>query len=165
MWKINIASMFSPLLTSVERLDLPLNSVSTPVISENGYVYAGWGGYDASFVGEGGIVGVLASAFSTFFDVYGNGAGTGSAAGDLVQSSPIVWTDAEETGDDFIYFTTNSGSGAGWCFRYGDTSTTPTQVWTAPNTSGNNYSLQGMAYSDSGYVVWGDDGDNLYVAP
>ncbi|MDR2360479.1 MAG: hypothetical protein LBD85_04255 [Oscillospiraceae bacterium] len=147
-------------------------STSTPVISENGYVYIGYYYYNASFVGNGGVAGILAANFQTgsLFDVYGNGiSGTGTA-GDPVQSSAIVSSGVDpdtELPIDYIYFTTNSASGKGYAYSYTENSKIPrvgvvASLWSAGGTSGNPYAVQGFA-SDSGYLVYGDDGNNLYI--
>jgi hypothetical protein len=170
LWQIPVASLTTatpttpvsvqfgtaPTSTSVE------NSTSTPVISANGYIYVGSYGYDADFNGIGLVQAVAVNGFSptsTVIDIYG----TKANPLDPVQSSPIVWSVSEPNNDDYIYFTTNSGSGAGYCYRLRNGSTVSMR-WTYANTSGNKYSVQGMA-SDGGHVVWGDDGNNLYIAP
>jgi hypothetical protein len=126
---------------------------STPVVSANGYVYVG---YNVSF-SSGGVVAVptgFTSATSPT-DIY---------SGDPVQSSPIAYSVTTPGAlVDYIYFTTNSGSGAGYCYYNDISGSDIDEAWTLANTSGNKYSVQGMA-SDNAYLIWGDDGNNLYIA-
>jgi hypothetical protein len=128
------------------------------VISANGYVYVGSYGYDANFNGIGLVQAVAVAGFSptsTVIDVYG----TKAAPLDPVQSSVIVYTSAPW---NYVYFTTNSGSGAGYCYRHNVTSGAVQSVWSAGGTSSNPYAVQGFA-SDGGYLVYGDDGNYLYI--
>jgi hypothetical protein len=127
-------------------------STSTPVVSNNDIIYVGSSWYDST-MGQGqGTVQAFNLSLNSLGAVY---------TGDPVQSSPIVYTD-EDTGYDYIFFTTNDVNGAGYCYRFSGFGT-ELEEWTYANTSGNNYSVQGMA-SDAGYLVWGDDGKNLYIA-
>ncbi|MDR1065104.1 MAG: hypothetical protein LBL25_01885 [Oscillospiraceae bacterium] len=152
LWQINSS------LSTLVALPLPGNSTSTPVATANSQVYVGW---SESF-GGGGIVGVPTGNFvqTALFDVYGNGAGTGSAAGDPVQSSPIVYSDTDDE-IDYIYFTTNSSSGKGYAYSY-TVGASAVLLWSAGGTSNNPYAVQGFA-SDGGYLVYGDDGNYLYI--
>jgi hypothetical protein len=159
LYRADASSIIPGQTPSYTYVPLSYASTSTPVISDNNYVYVGtYNGFTSGTV-EAILYSNIAPS-ATMVPIYPE-SGTGAP----VQSSPIVWSDAT---DDYVYFTTNSSSGAGYCY-YIDTTASPlsaSEEWTAPNTSGNNYSLQGMAYSDiGGYVVWGDDGNNLYIAP
>lgn len=148
---------------------LTTTTTSTPVRSGLGYVYVGYSGDYTDFVTPansgpvGGVIGVPTASFSTGnrFQVYGT-AVTTNVTGNPVQSSPIVWTDEEADPNplDYIYFTTNSANGEGYCYSYDGS--TPAQVWAAGGTSGNRYALQGFA-SGCGYLVYGDDDVYLYV--
>jgi outer membrane protein assembly factor BamB len=62
--------------------------------------------------------------------------------------------------DDYIYFTTNSSSGAGYCYSFDFV--TGTQMWSAAATSGNKYALQGFSAANQ-FLIYGDDGDYLYI--
>jgi hypothetical protein len=124
-------------------------STSTPVISDKGYIYVG--SYNNDGTG-------LVEAYTP-----GDGVNTPPALaaviynpGDAVRSSPIVYTDGTGTWD-YIYFTTYSASGAGYCYRYNGTNAQ--QRWA---TTGNAQAFQGFA-SDGGYLVYGDDSNNLYI--
>lgn len=158
IWRGTVSGLLTDALLNYEfvqgngYLNSDGNTTSTPVVSENGYIYVGWY-YYGTYTGAapGGVIAIAP-----------NGAVTNVFSGAPVQASPIVWTDNEVTGYDYIYFTTNNGAGAGYCYSFDGSTAEP--VWTYANTSGNNYSLQGMA-SDDGYVIWGDDGNNLYIAP
>jgi hypothetical protein len=119
-------------------------------------VYAG---YNNGFT-SGGVVVIPASAFgSVITTVY---------SGDPVQSSPIVWSD-EGNEMDYVYFTTNADytystppTHNGYCYSVDVSGSppVPSLVWN-PGTGGT-YALQGFA-SDGGYVVYGDDGNTLYI--
>jgi hypothetical protein len=157
LWKFDSLSLSDPSpISSSAIIKNSQSSTSTPVISDNDILYVGssFTQFGPTPVTIGTVQAFDPSNLSLLAQIY---------TGDAVQASPIVWTDSEETFNDFIYFTTNSGNGAGYCYSYGGSGTTPTQEWTHANTSGNNYSLQGMA-SDNGYTVWGDDGNRLYIA-
>lgn len=129
------------------------SSTSTPVISSNGYVYVG-----AYYGYTDGRVFAFNTSLTSQYTVY---------SGDPVQASPIVYSTSD--GDylkDYIYFTTNSGTGAGYCYLLQkDTiweDVTTSHCWTAGGASGNRYSIQGFA-ADNGYLVYGDDGGMLYI--
>ena len=84
-------------------------------------------------------------------DVVKNVAGNGMP----VQSSIVVMGDG--SGTDYLYFNTNSGTGAGHCYSYDGT--TAASVWA---TETKTYALGGMAI-DNGYAVFGNDYNFLYV--
>jgi hypothetical protein len=150
LWKLPVSSLLTTSSLST-YVGLSGASTSTPVISENGYVYVGtYSGFTS-----GTVEAFPVSNFVT-------GAKVPIYSGDPVQASPIVYTDQESTFDDYIYFTTNSGSGKGYCYSYGGTGTTPQSRWSAGGTSGNRYAEQGFA-SDNGYLVYGDDSNTLYI--
>jgi hypothetical protein len=143
----------SALPGSLARVMLPVGytTTSTPVISSNGYIYVGYSIFN-SYPGAGGVVAIDASAFTSTIDVY---------SGDPVQASPIVYSN---DADDYVCFTTNSDAGKGYCYCF-DTSfpTVPATIaWSAGGTSSNPYAVQGFA-SDGGYLVYGDDGNYLYI--
>jgi hypothetical protein len=80
-------------------------------------------------------------------------------SGDPVQASPIVYSGSYY---DLIYFTTNSSTGKGYCYYYDTNYPYSEPVWSAGGTSANPYAEQGFA-SDNGYLVYGDDANNLYI--
>lgn len=147
LWRITNGTSSTPTVVS---LALSGNTTSTPVVSENSYVYVG---YFSGFTAGGvSCVPTSFSASTTPTSIY---------SANPVQSSPIVYS-VEDTGD-YIYFTTNSATGAGYCyFRPYGNSPTVQQIWTAAGTSNNRYALQGFA-SDNGYLIYGDDGNYLYI--
>jgi hypothetical protein len=149
IWGIDV--MLSPVYGAAA---LQLNSTSTPVLSDSRIIYVGTYGYNPTTFASVGTVEAFDRSLTHLATIY---------KGDPVQASPIVWTDEEsDPPKDYVYFTTNSGTGAGWCYSY-PLGGTPAQVWTSPNTSANAYSVQGMASSE-GFVIWGDDGNYLYIA-
>ena len=147
LWKVNPVSLTS----AAAPIVLPNNSTSTPAISANGYLYVGYHNL-ATWPGTGGVVAVNKTTFTgTPITIY---------SGDPVQSSPIVYTSGNW---NYVYFTTNSATGAGYCYRHNTAGTQAVQaVWNAVGTSSNPYALQGFS-SDRGYLVYGDDGNNLYI--
>ena len=152
--KIEVATLLAPVPTvATQSINYAL-STSTPVISDSGNVY--FGVHTAGWPSYGGVIGTQASSFSSLFSVYGN-ALSNPPEGDPVQASPIVYS---YNGTDYIYFTTNSGSGKGYCCKYDGLDAD--LAWQAGGASGNRYSMQGFA-SDDGYLVYGDDGGMLYI--
>lgn len=119
---------------------LPAASTSTPVISDNDRLYVGYySGFNA-----GGVKG---------FKLADNKDNAPTAIGSItnkgpVQSSVVVYS---ESTTDYIYFTTNSSTGAGYC--YSNTGSSFTNKW---ETASDTYALQGMA-SGNGYLVFGND--------
>ena len=156
LWSMPTANLptTATTITITDCYDIPYSntSVSTPVVSPNGYVYVGTSEYNSStFASQGSVVAYNASnLFGIPTTVY---------YGDPVQASPIVYTAAPW---NYVYFTTNSSSGAGYCYRHNPTSGVVQSVWTAGGTSSNPYAVQGFA-SDNGYLVYGDDGNYLYI--
>lgn len=157
LWRINPDD-----LTNIDSpLALRGNSTSTPVISQNGYVYVGWNGYTGpSFTSIGGVqVADINDFASGLDDIYGDG----TTAGDPVQASPIVFSDTTPDEEiDYIYFTTNSANGGGYGYYNGIGGQEIDELWSEEGTSGNNYALQGFA-ADNGYLVYGDNGSYLYI--
>lgn len=150
IWRIPIEELMSntPTVTSNYVKDAA-NSTSTPAISDDGILFVGTSYFDEDFVGRGTVQAFRADSLDYIDRVY---------EGDAVQSSPVVYCNDDQY---YVYFTTNSSSGAGYCYSF-DGSNMGTQIWTAGGTSGNRYSLHGFS-SDSGYLVYGDDGNRLYI--
>jgi hypothetical protein len=163
LWQIVPSDLLIPQFVAKNGVDLSgRSSTSTPVLSDNGYVYVGtYNGFTSGTV-DAYNPGTGATPMPTHRDTIYDATTSPTRVADPVQSSVIVWSDGL---DDYIYFTTNSNNGAGYCYIYDGSTQSINAQWTFANTSGNNYSLQGMAYSSAGYVIWGDDGNNLYVAP
>lgn len=127
-------------------LELPYKTTSTPAVSSNNYIYLGYNyGYTI-----GGVYAIPAdfTDSTTPVAIY---------SGDPVQASPIVYTSGNW---DYVYFTTNSYTGAGYCYRFNGSSAQ--SRWTAGGTSTNRYAVQGFS-SENGYLVYGDDGSTLYI--
>ncbi len=146
LWKITDGTTSDP--TVVYR-QLNGNSTSTPVVSNNNYVYVGY----SSGYSSGGVVCVPANFTSstTLTSIY---------SGHPVQSSPLVYTYG---GYDYVYFTTNHENGKGYCYSwYAGYQATIANVWALGGTSGNPYAVQGFS-SENGYLVYGDDGNYLYI--
>ncbi|ACV62796.1 Pyrrolo-quinoline quinone [Desulfofarcimen acetoxidans DSM 771] len=73
-----------------------------------------------------------------------------------VQSSPVIYC---KGGNTYIYYTTNSASGKGYCLK--DDGSSRTVVWIVPS-SGGTYTVQGMAASGN-YVVFGNDYGQIFM--
>lgn len=125
---------------------------STPTVAKNGNIYVGYySGFNA-----GGIQKVMAP--------------TSGSEGSVVTLNPTGWNQPVQCSplvrtvgpNDYIFVNTNSGTGAGYCFKVGSSVTAAnqaTQVWSTP---ANTYALGGMACSN-GYIVFGNDYNNLYI--
>jgi hypothetical protein len=157
LWKINTG------LTSAVALDIKdasyvSSSTSTPVVSGNGYVYVGGYGYDyTTYQSLGAIKAVPVNNFdsahlTTIWQKSGEG----------VQSSPVVYS-RTKTKTDYLYFTTNAYLGYGYCISHVTTTGVTASIWDTVGETGSTYTLQGMAVSDSGYVVFGNDANYLYI--
>ena len=145
-------------------VELPGASTSTPVVSNNSFVYVGWYRQSTGFVGSGGVVTVPVAKFLTgsLVDVYGNGVSGSGVSGDMVQSSPLVRTIG---GENYIYFTTNASNGKGYCYQHTPSSAAAQFVWSAGGTIPTpyeHYTLQGFA-ANNGYLIYGDDASDIYI--
>lgn len=136
---------------TISNVRLPSNTTGTPTVSDNGYLYIGCYNYGV-YPTTGAVVAIPTSSFNSYTTIY---------SGDSVQASPVVYSN-KRTGTDYVYFTTNTTSGNGYCYSYVKNATSATQVWNTSSVTGN-YTLQGMAVSDSGYMVFGNDANTLYV--
>ncbi|MDR3288315.1 MAG: hypothetical protein LBT22_02685 [Peptococcaceae bacterium] len=155
LWGIAVTDLLRISTTSNDAVvKASETSTSTPVVSESGYIYVG-----ANQLFSSGSVQAFDLTLANLAPVY---------SGDPVQASPIVYTD-EATGDDYIYFTTNADHSQdtppvtnhnGYCYSYLPGAATGTLVWNP--SLGGTYALQGFA-ADNGYLVYGDDGNNLYI--
>ena len=155
LWRIDLSTVASghPVLTYVQisLSNASVSSTTTPVISNN-IVYVGANGYQttAPYAAAGAVQAFNATTLAKVVDVY---------VGDPVQASPIVYASSPW---NYVYFTTNSSTGAGYCYRHNWNSTVVQSIWTAGGTSSNRYAVQGFS-ADNGYLVYGDDGNNLYI--
>jgi hypothetical protein len=151
-YKIQTSTITSGTPT-ITNLALPsgANSTSTPVVSSNGVIYVSY--YIAgSYPATGGVVAIKDSTFSSYTTVY---------SGDSVQGPVIVYTSGNY---DYVYFTTNTDAGKGYCYSVLKTNLASSAKWNTATTIGTaNYILQGMAASENGYLVFGNDANTLYV--
>lgn len=138
-----------------------LNAVSTSTPTKVGNkIYVGYyNGFN-----KGGVTEVTesrtasASSYVSKCDLID---GTGSTANNMpVQSSLVVLPNADSSAAAYVYFSSNSNVGAGYC--YAVNGTTATKVWDTSAAGGGTYALGGMA-SDGGYMVFGNDYNNLYI--
>ena len=159
VWRIPLAGLMSssPAIVSNYVKD-SRNSTSTPVISENGILYVGTSYFDDHFEGHGTVFAYHADTLGNITAVY---------EGDAVQASPVVYSqNGIGIEEDYVYFTTNSPQGAGHCYSLKKdlmmVTTTIEHKWSVDGTSTNRYSLQGFS-ADKGTLVYGDDGNRLYI--
>lgn len=139
LWACTIGSGGVP---SIDwRATLGGTSTSTPTKVGN-RIYVG---YYSGF-SSGGVQCVDAGGSHTVSTV---------ATGFPVQCS--ILAQGNGTGTDYVYFNTNAATGAGYCYSYNGT--TGTQAW---KTANDTYALGGMAH-DNGYLVFGNDYNNLYI--
>lgn len=138
-----------------------LNAVSTSTPTKVGNkIYVGYyNGFN-----KGGVTEVTesrtasASSYVSKCDLIN---GTGSPANNMpVQSSLVVLPNADSSAAAYVYFSTNSNVGAGYC--YAVNGTTATKVWDTSAAGGGTFALGGMA-SDGGYMVFGNDYNYLYI--
>lgn len=138
-----------------------LNAVSTSTPTKVGNkIYVGYyNGFN-----KGGVTEVTesrtasASSYVSKCDLID---GTGSPANNMpVQSSLVVLPNADSSAAAYVYFSSNSNVGAGYC--YAVNGTTATKVWDTSAAGGGTYALGGMA-SDGGYMVFGNDYNYLYI--
>lgn len=148
LWKYRVSD------GDITYASIGATSTSTPVISENGYLYIGC--YGSS------IKGVKALKLEDFNDDITSATDAKWISiydGASVQASVIVYTSAVDE-CDYVYFTTNVGNGSGHCYYLTKDDTSDYGlVWSTPE---GTYTLQGMA-ACSGYLTFGDDNNNFYV--
>ena len=137
-----------------------LNAVSTSTPTKVGNkIYVGYyNGFN-----KGGVTEVTESRDTTPASCVAKHdliSGTGSTANNMpVQSSLVVLPNADSSAAAYVYFSSNSSVGAGYC--YAVNGTTATEVWNTSAAGGGTYALGGMA-SDGGYMVFGNDYNYLY---
>ena len=164
LWKLDVALTTASVITIVDSTYVQY-STSTPVVSANGYIYVG--GYNTVYdpntwttTYKGAIKAVPVSTFDV--DDMKTAWYSGSEA---VQSSVVVFsTSNPSTGIpvDYLYFTTNGATGKGYCASYVPSATSSSPVWDT-SSEGTGYTLQGVAVSDNGTVVFGNDDNELYI--
>lgn len=165
LWKLstNLSDASAVRFADDEDNSYVKNSSSTPAVSLSGRIYVG--GYNIYWdstgtrVYKGALKSVKSSDWTTETTptVYTNWQSANSGA---IQSSPVVGLRALGA-TDFVCFTTNGPDGDVLCVKVGKNSTgLGTTVWTC--TSGT-YTLQGVAISDNGAVVFGNDNNRLCV--
>jgi hypothetical protein len=155
LWQIAVSDLLV-ISTSSNGANLQTSGTtsSTPVISANGYIYVGtYAGFASGSV-EAYTPGNATTAPNFVSTIY---------KGDPVQSSVIVQSDTVITNTDYIYFTTNTNSttyvGTGYCYSFNGTPSPVSPLW---SQAAGNAALQGFS-SNNGYLVFGDDSDNLYI--
>jgi hypothetical protein len=134
------------------------SSTSTPVISGNNILYVGsYSGFSSGYVEA-----FDPTSLNPVAQIYP----VGTATGDPVQASPIVFSvtaGSPAQRIDYVYFTTNSSSGAGYCYSLTNLNAPViASVWSVAGTGGNPYAVQGFA-ADNGYLVYGNDGNVLSI--
>lgn len=118
-----------------------VTSTSTPVKTSNGIYVGYYGGFES-----GGIIKINKTAIS-IDETFGIGP---------VQSSIIAKSNGTT---DYLYFTTNSKDGGG--YGYAVEGKAFNELW-SPTEGTGIYTLQGMA-SNNGYLMYGNDGNNIFI--
>ena len=131
------------------------------MVSGSGRVYVG--GYniywDSTGTGvyKGALKNVKTSEWAgTSTSVYTNWQSADSGA---IQSSPVVSYIATRQ-MDYVYFTTNGPDGKIVCERMARLGSGSAEMWSAES---GTYTLQGIAVSDDGYIIFGNDNNRLFV--
>ncbi len=124
-------------------------STSTPVVSDNWNLYVGTNN------------GFANGTVKCFTNVHQNLPFTSAAVYNTapVQASPVVYRSGTT---DYVYFTTNTSNGQGYCLKKESGVNALTFQWATYQGGDGRYMLQGMA-SSSGYLVFGDDKANVYI--
>jgi outer membrane protein assembly factor BamB len=157
LWQVRVVDLLkAATINFVNNYNMKARTTtSTPVISENGIIYVGTYNNDgtgnvwAFYPGDG------VETAPTLADVI--------YSGDTVQSSPIVYSDTTSGSRiDYIYFTAYSANGKGYCYYNDIDGGDIDEAWAAGGTSSNPQAFQGFA-SDGGKLVYGDDGNRLYI--
>lgn len=166
IWKIywpHIYSLDNPVSGDVSFIQLSGgSSTSTPVISDNDYIYVGT--YGSSTYSNNGVRAIPVSNFSANAVInVSSGTGSGKTGTNrAVQSSVIVYSTST---DDYVYFTTNqhtttnAQSGRGFCYKHTISGHACSEMW---NSGDGNFALQGMSAAN-GYLTFGNDGHTFYV--
>ena len=134
-------------------VDLEAPSTSTPVVSSSGIIYVGtYSGFTTGSVYA--VKAPTSGNIGTKYQLFN---------GKPVQSSVIVKFDNVNF-CDYLYFTTNSSDGAGYCYQAVSTGSgvVGSPIWNTTTSTGLTYTLQGMA-AGSNCVVFGNDGSKLYI--
>ncbi|MCD8054627.1 MAG: hypothetical protein LUF00_11455 [Lachnospiraceae bacterium] len=151
LWKYSISD------GSLIYANIGGTSTSTPTISENGYIYVGC--YGSSVKGVKALAvsdfsaNITSASDSTWKTIYTDDTSTIYGK---VQASVIVYTSGNY---DYVYFTTNTSDGAGYCYQVSKTRGTSSSRW---STSDSTYMLQGMA-SCGGYLTFGNDNNEFFI--
>jgi hypothetical protein len=164
LWQVLVSDLTSSTApASLQSVSLTDASTSTPLITSNERIYVGtYNSFTSGTVKvyNPGTATTPPTPANTTDPPYDNIIYTG----DPVQSSVIAYSDSfYNLKRDYIYFTTNASGGKGYnYFILEDTNADLlyfTYDWEA---GGPGYAVQGFS-SDGGYLVYGDDGNQLYI--
>jgi hypothetical protein len=164
LWKLNTA-LTTAANVRIYDTTYAITTTSTPVVSANRQIYVGGykttynsATYTTEYAGEVWKVPVNSFNQSALQSLWVSNS-------EAVQSSIVAYsTTNPSTGVpiDYLYFTTNGASGKGYCLSYAPGSVSSAAVWTTGSV-GTGYTLQGVAVSDNGIVVFGNDDNELYI--
>ncbi len=173
LWSAAISSLFDGTAAAgsgnVKSIKLyqddTASSVSTPAVLPDGQIYVGYRYEDVeNYTTLGGLW--IGKAEGTAL--------TNTTIIDMkapVDSSPLVYYGDDINGADYVYFTTNSATGGGYCYSYPgkEEENKPDLIWnigvsTDPENNAS-YTLQGMSVDANGTLVFGNDLDQLFVIP
>lgn len=157
LWRVRIEgnSVVEPVGIDLGADNIAAHSTSTPTIVDK-YAYVSTYGEEdpTTWATAGAVMRVGLDQFGkekpTVTTIYGK-----NGTGGKVQSSPVVF---RNSGTDYVYFTTNTSDGTGYCYRV-LSGGIATKSW---EVSSKNYALQGFAVGND-FMVFGNDGNELVV--
>lgn len=165
LWKFSTSLGFVGVVDMWDD-DYVQKTTSTPVVSDNSYIYVG--GYNIDYTTYSYKGTIVAVPVANFDDNHLTRVWDSDY--EAVQSSIVTYSTTyydEEARDDlaidYLYVTTNGPMGKGRCIDFVPYYAEGDEVWdiSAP------YSLQGFAVSDgsntSGKIVFGNDSNNFFI--
>lgn len=162
LWRLN-TTLTSAIAIDIKDSNYIQYSTSTPVVSENDYIYVG--GYSTTYDPDtwdvhycGAVKAVSTGSFSSNTSPITVWSASDNAS---VQSSVIVYSPTIST-TDYLYYTTNGDAGCGYCVSFNTTNGANSILWDTASQTTNNFTLQGMA-AENGYVVFGNDSNHLFI--
>ena len=140
--------------TTVTSVALGGTSTSTPAITGTSIYVGYYGSFSSGGVQRASISSFSSGVTTLNFTADVDEDGVVETFNQPVQSSIVV---KSVSSTDYIYFTTNSTNGAGYCCSY--SSGTTTNIW---KTAKGGYALQGMA-AGGGSLIFGNDNGRYYI--
>lgn len=140
--------------TTVTSVSLGGTSTSTPAITSSSIYVGYYGSFSSGGIQRASISNFSSGVTTLSFTADVDEDGVVETFSQPVQSSIVV---KSVSSTDYIYFTTNSTNGAGYCCSYSGGTTT--NIW---KTAKGGYALQGMA-AGGGSLIFGNDNGRYYI--